>query len=378
MIADSVRMSAYEEALRRSITPDSVVLDIGAGPGIMSLLAAKIGARRVVAIEPNPLVRVGARLAVENGLADRIIFVQGLSEQIVLEEKADVVVADLRAALPNVASHIEAIVDARRRLMKRGGTLIPARDTVFAAPVQAEEAYSKLVTPWKDDPFGLRMKGAVDALLNRGTARLTSFDRLLGGGQPIASLEYLTVESPNIDATVELQVDETGVVHGLSLWFETELVHGVGFSTAPDQEDTVYGRVFLPMTEPLEVEEGDRIHASIKATFDKDSHIWVWRGRVVAPDGSKRASFTSSNAFFNPRSPNVREVVRNDCVSTVSVDGGIVREVLLGIDGRQRFGDLAAKIFVDHPDRFEYEVDAVNFVRDVVEKFGDVTLLIDD
>src|SRR5687767_13382746 len=44
MIADPVRMTAYEAALRRVVGPGSVVADIGAGPGIMSLIACRLGA----------------------------------------------------------------------------------------------------------------------------------------------------------------------------------------------------------------------------------------------------------------------------------------------------------------------------------------------
>lgn len=65
MIADKVRMNAFEAALRRVVTAGSVVFDIGAGTGIMSLMAARMGARKVYAVEPSPLIRVGARLASE-------------------------------------------------------------------------------------------------------------------------------------------------------------------------------------------------------------------------------------------------------------------------------------------------------------------------
>lgn len=378
MIADTVRMSAYEDALRSSVTSDSVVLDIGAGPGIMSLLAAKMGARQVIAVDPNPLIRVGARLAAENGLADRIRFVHGRSQQIELKEKADVVVGDLRGSLPNVPAHIDAIADARRRLMKPGGVLIPLRDTVFVAPVQAEEAFSKLVSPWKDNRFRLSMAGAIDAMVNNGPRILDPFDRLLGPGQEISTLDYLTVESPDIDTSVGLMIEETGVVHGLSIWFETELFPGIGFSTAPYQENTVYGRVFLPLNEATVVEAGDRIPISIKTTLDGRTQLWVWRGRILAEDGSTRAKFALSNAFHNPESEAVREVFHLGCTPAVSRNGGIVRQLLVEIDGNRSVADLTADAMAGFPDQFEYEEDALATVRGVVGRHCDATLLVDD
>ncbi len=76
MINDSVRMRAYYEALRRTVRPDSVVVDIGAGTGIFSLLACQLGAQRVYAIDPTPWISVGKEMAAANGFADRIVFMQ--------------------------------------------------------------------------------------------------------------------------------------------------------------------------------------------------------------------------------------------------------------------------------------------------------------
>ena len=75
MIADNARMDAYVEALRRAVGSDSVVVDIGAGTGVFSLLACQFGARRVYAIEPAVAIQVAREIAAANGYADRIEFI---------------------------------------------------------------------------------------------------------------------------------------------------------------------------------------------------------------------------------------------------------------------------------------------------------------
>src|SRR6266508_1892420 len=47
MLTSQVRMDAYIEALRRTVTPTSVVIDLGSGTGIWSLLACRVGAPRL-------------------------------------------------------------------------------------------------------------------------------------------------------------------------------------------------------------------------------------------------------------------------------------------------------------------------------------------
>jgi SAM-dependent methyltransferase len=374
MVADRVRMAAYEEALRRVVTPASLVLDIGAGPGIMSLIAARLGARRVIAVEPNPLVRIAGRLAAENGYAERIVVVHGRSQQLELAEKADVVVADLRGGLPNHAGHVEALADARERLLKPEGVLIPMRDTIVIAPVDAAEAHAKLLSPWLDNPFGLAMTGAADAIANQGALRLSKPGRLLGPGRPVAVLDYRKVTTPSLDAAVDLEVAQAGVVHGLSIWFEAELVPGVVFSTAPDLEETVYGRLFLPLRLPLEVDVGDRLRVTVKAALDDDLRLWIWRGRLEGADGARKARFTASSAFHNPESPVVVDALGAGAAPRLTEDGRIVREVLDRFDGARSVAEVAASIVAEHPGRFELVEDAVAFVRDVAERYGEATL----
>src|SRR5215213_7026843 len=116
MLADAPRMDAYAAALRRVIRPDSVVLDLGCGPGVFALLACELGARRVYAVEPDNVIELAREAAKVNGFADRIEFFQQMSTAITLPEQADVIVSDLRGVLPWYRQHIPSIVDARTRL----------------------------------------------------------------------------------------------------------------------------------------------------------------------------------------------------------------------------------------------------------------------
>ena len=121
MMGDSVRMEAYVQALRNVVTPKSIVLDLGAGTGIFSMLACRFGAHKVYALEPNEAIQLAKKLVADNGLADRIEFIQEISTRVTLPEKVDIIIADLRGALPVYSLHIPTIADARKRFLKPGG-----------------------------------------------------------------------------------------------------------------------------------------------------------------------------------------------------------------------------------------------------------------
>src|ERR671911_3229618 len=96
MIADASRMDAYAAALRQTVKPDSIVMDLGCGPGVFALLACKLGARRVYAVEPANVIGLAREAAVANGFADRIQFFENMSTEITLDERATIIVSDLR------------------------------------------------------------------------------------------------------------------------------------------------------------------------------------------------------------------------------------------------------------------------------------------
>src|SRR5205809_5074473 len=109
MIADERRMLAYSTALRRAVGADSIVLDIGAGTGILSLLACQYGARKVYAVEPSSAIAIAEEAARANGFADRMECIQALSTDIRLPQKVDVIVSDLRGILPLFQQHLPSI-----------------------------------------------------------------------------------------------------------------------------------------------------------------------------------------------------------------------------------------------------------------------------
>lgn len=104
MIGFKSRMSAYARALEAHVVAGSVVLDIGAGTGILSFLACRAGASKVYAVESEDIVQLARETAADNGLSSRIEFIQGLSTEIELPEKVD----GIRRAAPQACGGVRS------------------------------------------------------------------------------------------------------------------------------------------------------------------------------------------------------------------------------------------------------------------------------
>lgn len=305
MIRDRIRMDAYTEALRRAVRPGSVVLDIGTGAGICALLACRFGAARVYAVDPNDALHVAREIAAANGYGERIRFIQALSTEVTLPEQADVIVSDLRGVLPLYQGHIPAIMDARQRLLAPGGALIPQRDTLWAAVVEAPEAYLPVVSPWADPGLGFDMSAGRAIMANSWRKVVVTPDAFLVEPALWAILDYARVASPDISAEIAWKVVRPGVGHGLSLWFETALAEDVGFTAAPGRPPTIYGQAFFPWERPVPLAVGDRVFVGLWARLTGGDYAWHWHTRIEAAGqpGRPVAQFTQSSVLAEFLSP---------------------------------------------------------------------------
>ena len=276
MLADAGRTGPYVEALRRLVRPDSVVLDLGCGPGLFALLACKFGARRVYAVEPDDTINLARDAAAANGFADRIEFFPALSTEVSLPERATIIISDLRGVLPWFQQHIPSIIDARVRLLAAGGVLIPRRDVLWAAVVEAADEYKKLLAPWQDRRFDLDLSAGVSKITNTWRKTRIKSDELLTEPVCWARLDYREVASPDVRAEISWRIARTGTAHGVAVWFDTELTDEVGFSNRPGEQEKIYGQGFFPFSRPVAVREGERVNVKLRADLVQGDYVWSW------------------------------------------------------------------------------------------------------
>src|SRR5678816_660014 len=223
MLADAPRMRAYAAALRHTVKPDSVVMDLGCGPGVFALLACKLGARRVYAVEPDNVIGLAREAAAANGFADRIEFFEKLSTEIALPEPATIIVSDLRGVLPYFQQNLASIIDARKRLLARGGMLIPHRDILWAALVEAPEQYAELINPWQNQ-FDLDLSPGTRFITNNWRKTQIEPEQFLA--EPVCwnAIDYHEVENRDVRAEISWRAKPNSTAHGFAVWFDSEMV----------------------------------------------------------------------------------------------------------------------------------------------------------
>lgn len=141
MMNDTPRNTAFGAAIRRQVKPGQLVFEIGAGAGLLAMMAAKAGAT-VVTCEENPAIAATARAIIaKNGLSDRITVVTKPSWDVKIKtdlpRPADVLIAEIFSAQLLSEDVLPSIEDAKRRLCTPETIVVPAVGVMRGALVQS-------------------------------------------------------------------------------------------------------------------------------------------------------------------------------------------------------------------------------------------------
>jgi len=373
MLADSVRTEAYVRALREAVTPGCTVLEIGTGTGLFAMLARKWGAGQVFALEVLDTIDLAPQVAEANGIADGIEFIKGFSTRMELPVKADVLVSDLRGTLPLYRMHLPSIIDARERLMAPDGVQIPQRDRIYGAVVETPSMFRRLQGPWESDRFDLD-HSVISSVAANTWRRWRQADmgdaKLLTSPAEWLTIDYTRVLEPHCSGDMQWTIERAGTAHGLNLWFDATLLHGIEYSTAPDGPELVYGNAFFPLRHSVEVDEGDEIRCSLRADLIGGRYTWTWRTSILS-DGSQPVEYAQSTFYSTPLGTRDVAAQELDHAPRLATEGRLLGTALQLMDGSRTLEVIAAELEREFPSRFNEWDSAIAWVRHLSREYGD-------
>jgi predicted RNA methylase len=370
MLRDRDRNRIYEAAIQQCLNSFSqrtgtppIVMDIGCGTGLLSLLCAKHGARFTYAIEMfDMMAQIATETAGNLTTPDHVMVVNAKSTDIEeLPIKIDIVVSELLDSSLLGESCIPSHVDAIQRFMKQQGTgpdecpipiedrVIPNRAEVYATAIQSEEIHAMVSVPGINkgrehinlyrNEFAQACHGGwptmpvhYEALEHRGAKKLSSacpclhikfwqdiyvdaFTVVYEDGEPI---QFKTFDT-------DIAITADGTVHGILLWWKTYLLSknidptgSIFYSTEPGAQNWQdhWQQSIFPLPEAIPCRAGDvlRLHVS-----HDELSIWLSAEKVFdisKASGMKRKTDDQLGVHLNailPRPIVDERFVRKQC-----------------------------------------------------------------
>ena len=289
MLVDRERTEAFLAALMAEVRPGDVVVDIGAGTGVLSMFAAMAGARHVYAIEEGPISEVAARAIEQNGFTDRITMLRGTSTDVELPERGTVLVTETIGNVGLEEGITRWVRDAWDRLLTPDARVVPRSVDVIAAPVELHYDHGEL-SRWTQPQYTLDFAPLLELGANNLLWAEIDPGNVLAEPVPIIEVDFRVEPEPDVAGRARFVAKGGGVLHGIGVWFNAELVPGRSLTNGPPLRTPSWNHGLLPLLDPIEVSPGDEIDVTIDVAAD--GAVWGW---AVALNGSDWAKHTSAD-----------------------------------------------------------------------------------
>lgn len=277
MIGDHVRTNTYRMAILKNSESirGKVVLDVGAGTGILSVFCAQAGARKVYAVEACSIAEQAVRVVKQNQMEDRIEVMRGTVETVQLPGKVDVIVSEWMGYALLQESMLNSVLHARDKWLRPGGVILPSTAELYITPV-CDRVPIIRVHFWKTikDQYGVDMSCMTDfarrCIINSEiTVDTVNVEDVLSHPARFAELDLHRVtaeELREVKGQFRCEAFGSAAVNAFCVYFtvtfpcpESPLV----LSTSPFKDETHWKQALLYLDAPVDVEQDTAVTGEV-------------------------------------------------------------------------------------------------------------------
>lgn len=276
MMNDRRRNQVYDAAIRRAVERFTqttgrppLVLDIGAGSGLLSMMAARAGAEHVVACEMvQPMAEVASAIIARNGLAEQITLHHKKSTMLEvgrdLARPADLLVSEIFDVGLLGEYVLPVLAHARQNLLANNAAIIPGRATLWMMPIASKEIHD-LFHADNDNACGFDLS-PFNRFAKLDYCQLAisrySFEPL---AEPVAVLDFdFSADVPDRERCLSLPATRAGRLDAWVFWFALDFGDDSIFDTGPYQDNTCWAQAIQVEPVPRLIAAATEIKVVVK------------------------------------------------------------------------------------------------------------------
>jgi type III protein arginine methyltransferase len=279
MLGDPKRNNAYQSAIERAVTSNDVVLDLGGstGSGLLPMMAARAGAKKVITCESSPpIAEMIRRIVATNEFTDQITVLPKPAKMLELEKDlavpATVIIADILDVTLVGGGVLPILRYAANYLTQDGFKMIPAGATLYGQLLE-----------WPDER-------ALIPINNMNGFDISDFDvlrnpyayhqfnpscdehRILSEPFVIAEIDFAHISSAPVQNTKTMTASASGVGHAVAVWFDLHLDDEEIFTTTSSLSRNRWYRTAHMLAQDLPVQSGREFKLMLGYN---DSHLII-------------------------------------------------------------------------------------------------------
>ena len=279
MLKDTHRTLTYQRAIEGNPEDfkDKVVLDIGCGTGILSIFAARAGAKHVYALDNAEIALFARQIVKDNNLQDKITVIKGKMEEVELpfkEGEIDIIVSEWMGYFLLYESMLDCVLWARDKFLnKKTGKMLPDRAKMYVAAIEDSEYMGDKKSFW-NNVYGVNMSCMTGGIFTDPMVDVVPSYNIMSDSCCILDLDLVNCKVSDLEFSncYSLKMQYNDRVHALVSWFETpfsRLRKPVVLTTSPWEKSTHWKQSVFYLERPLDVKKGDTISGSIANRKDK-------------------------------------------------------------------------------------------------------------
>jgi len=283
MINDKYRNNFYLSALKSVIKTNSSVLEIGTGSGLLSMMAANLGAHEINTCETNSIMAATARkIIADNNLGEKINVIQKKSTDIKIgidiNKPADILVSEIFSSNLLSEDAIPSLEDAKQRLISKKAKIIPEYGSIMIALFGGEDIGKNIYTE-EFENIKLKKFNSIVAkkyILHRQDLKIN----LMSSTFEAFRFDFVNKNNfPPENKKIEIEATKKGRSYGIIQWIKMEMGDGLKHENHPSNLTSASGwqKILYVFDDPIELSIGQKI--TIAAKHERNI-VWFFLEKI--------------------------------------------------------------------------------------------------